>query len=146
MRILAILSLVLALVACTSSPTRSAGWIEPADAVKAANKDPAYGIRGKCVLPIKAIGNKDGYTFFNSEHDYRDQTALTVAMSDRTAQKVAERLNVPLIELKGRRIVVLGTAKRVRIDFLDDAGRATGKYYYQTHVDVGSATQIEFAE
>jgi hypothetical protein len=35
-----------------------------------------------------------------------------------------------------------GLARRVRIDFTDDAGKPTGKYYYQVHVVVMDARQI----
>ena len=44
--------------------------------------------------------------------------------------------------LKGKRILVSGTARTVRIDFLTD-NRPTGKYYYQTHVRVDHASQIK---
>ena len=134
----------LLLVACNTVPTNSNGWIEPAEAVRAANDDPALGIRGHFVLTVRAVGSQGDRTFLNSEKDYRDQTNLTISMRTAMAHKVAERLGVTLDQLKNRRIVVLGHARRVRIGLFDE-GRPTGKYYYQTHVWVDSPTQVEFA-
>jgi hypothetical protein len=144
MRIFSILTLTLAVAACSSAPIQSAGVLEAADAVKAVEEAPSEGVRGQFVLTVKAIGSTDARTFFNSELDYRDQTNLTVAMSKQMAQQVEKRLNVPLMDIKNRRIIVSGVAKRVRVIILLENGQATGKYYYQTHVKVDQATQLEF--
>ncbi len=69
----------------------SNGWIDPADAVRAANEEPVNGIRGHFVLTVRAIGHEGDRTFFNSEEDYRHQTSLTIAMLTPTADKVAQR-------------------------------------------------------
>ena len=137
--------LALALTACSSVQHGPRGWIEPAEAVRAANDDPGYGVRGRFVMVVKAIGHDRGRTYLNSERDYRHQTCLTVAMNDAVARSLALRLGVAEPELRNRRIVVQGTARRVRIDLLDDRGKRTGLHYFQTHVVVDSPTQVEFA-
>lgn len=48
--------LAAALAGYGSVPERCAGWIEPVEAVRAANDDPVFGIRGRFVLTVHAIG------------------------------------------------------------------------------------------
>ncbi|HET8899288.1 MAG TPA: hypothetical protein VFN09_11005 [Rhodanobacteraceae bacterium] len=115
------------------------------DAIRAANNDPAHGVRGHFVLTVKAIGSQGGWTYLNSEKDYRDQRCLTIRIPTAMVPRLEKRLAVDLQEIKGRRIVVLGVAKRTRIDFID-GDRRTGRYYYQTHVQADSPTQFEFAD
>ncbi len=145
MRVLAMIAMVILISACTTAPTTSKGWIEPIDAIRAANEDPAYGIRGEFIITVKALDSYPERSFLNSERDYRDQRNLTVRMPTSMVPKLEKRLGVKFQELKNRRLLVLGVAKRVRIDFIDD-GRPTGKYYYQTQVQVDSPTQIRFVE
>ncbi|MBO9715627.1 MAG: hypothetical protein J7507_02190 [Pseudoxanthomonas sp.] len=145
MRFLTLLVIAISLSACSSVPANERGWIEPVDAVRAANDDPAYGVRGDFVLTVKALASYPERSFLNSETDYRDQRNLTVRMPTSIVPELEQRLGVRFADLKNRRIVVTGLAKRARIDFLED-GRPSGKYYYQTHVRVDSPTQVRFAE
>ncbi|WP_407352514.1 hypothetical protein [Luteimonas sp. R10] len=145
MRLLIALAMAAMLAACSTVPRNTQGWIEPVDAVRAANDDPLNGVRGHFVLTVKALNSYSDRTFLNSERDYRDQRNLTVKMPTSMVPSLEQRLGVGLQGLKNRRLVVLGVAKRVRIDFLAD-GRPTGKYYYQTHVQVDSPTQVSFAD
>lgn len=129
--------------ACAQRNAR--GWIEPMEAIREANEDPLHGMRGHFVMTVKAMGSQREHTFLNSERDYRDQRNLTVAMKSSLIPDIERRLGVSIKELKGRRIVVQGVARRVRIGFFDDKGRPTGLYYFQTQVHITSATQVEFA-
>jgi len=138
--------LAMCLSGCASVERNDRGWIEPTEAIRAANEDPQHGVRGHFVMTVKAIGGEHEWVFLNSERDYRDQRNLTIKMRKSLVPKVERRLGVPFDELKNRRIVVQGTARRVRILFLNDAGRPSGKYYFQTHVAVTSETQIDFAK
>jgi hypothetical protein len=145
MRALAFIATTLLICACSTVPTNSRGWIEPVDAIRAANDDPRNGVRGEFIITVRALNNYPEQSFLNSEKDYRDQRNLTIRMPTSIIPKLEERLGVKFQDLKNRRLVVLGVAKRNRIDFIAD-GKPTGKYYYQTHVQVDSATQIMFAE
>ncbi len=80
--------------------------------------------------------------FLNSEVDYRDQRNLTVAVAPTAVAALQARLGGdPRVALKGRDIVVTGSAMRIRIVFSAN-GQPTDKYYYQTHVRVSDADQI----
>jgi len=145
MRLLAAISIAIVICSCSTAPTNSQGWIEPVDAIRAANNDPIHGVRGEFIITVKALDTYPDRSFLNSELDYRDQRNLTIQMPTTIVPKLEQRLGVKFQELKNRRLVVLGAAKRVRIDFVHD-NRPTGKYYYQTHVRVDSPTQVKFAE
>jgi len=91
---------------------------------------------------VQATGSRDGFTYLNSELDYRDPRCLTIAIPKAVALKLQAQLGEdPLQALKGKHVVVNGTAKRVTVLFLKD-GKPTGKYYYQTHVTVTNPKQI----
>ena len=145
MRSLVLIAIALFICACSTVPTNSRGWIDPVDAIRAANDDPRHGVRGEFIITVKALDSYPERSFLNSEKDYRDQRNLTIRMPTSIVPKLEERLGVKFQGLKNRRLVVLGVAKRNRIDFVAD-GKPTGKYYYQTHVQVDSPTQIRFAE
>lgn len=145
MRLLMVCAIALLACACSSVPTDSKGWIEPVEAIRAANDDPAYGVRGEFIMTVKGFGADQKWSYLNSERDYRDQRALTIRMPTSIIPELEKRLGVKFKDLAGRRLVVLGTAMRVRIDFLQD-GKRTGAYYYQTHIKVDSATQVRLVE
>ncbi|AND69458.1 hypothetical protein ATSB10_20040 [Dyella thiooxydans] len=93
-------------------------------------------------MRVQATGAQGNGTFLNSEPDYRDQRNLTVALSPRAADQLWKRLGAdPLVALKGRNILVTGSAIRTKIYFFAD-GEMTDKYYYQTHVNVTDARQV----
>jgi len=144
-------------VACSSVQAEDSGnSITPAEAIARANNDPQYGVRGQFLMEVKAIGRSEGYSYLNSEVDYRDQRCLTIAMPDDVAEKLERKFGIPIKDLKGRKILIMGVAKRVRILFVPEgesinrftSRREIGKmqYYYQTQIRVSSPTQIEFAE
>lgn len=59
------------------------------------------------------------------------------------ASKLQERVGGdPIQRLYDKAILVKGAAVRTKILLLDDAGKPTGKYYYQTHVIVRDDEQI----
>lgn len=95
---------------------------------------------------MQATGSQDNFTYLNSELDYRDQRNLTIAISPGAARQLEAQLGAPpTVALKGKRILVNGVAVRTKIVFLAD-GKPTDKYYYQTHVRVTDATQIELLQ
>ncbi|HEX5305829.1 MAG TPA: hypothetical protein VFW82_07080 [Dyella sp.] len=138
--------LLVPLAGCATDPriTPDARWIDPSQAVQLAAAAAPRGVSGVFALTVQnAARPGPGPLYLNSERDYRDQRDLTVVVLPEAAKALAERLHDdPERELRGRRILVAGQARRVRIDFVAD-GRPTGKYYYQTHVVVTDAAQIQ---
>lgn len=133
----------LVITACASTPEPvAAEWIEPGQAVLLAAGAPRLGIKGQFVMTVKAIGSTRRL-HLNSEKDYRDPRNLSISVEPAAAAQLAERLGPsPRRALLGHRILVTGTARRTRIDFIAN-GRPSGKYYYQTHVGVTDASQIQ---
>lgn len=120
----------------------NSSWITPQQAVMSAAEAAPGGVDGTFAMTVRATGVRNGQTYLNSELDYRDQRNLTVAMSPQAARELAQQLGAPpSVGLRGEEILVRGTARRTRIHFFAN-GRATDKYYYQTHVDVTDADQI----
>lgn len=142
---LSILLLVVALiVGCATAPPKSDSthWIDPSQAVQLAAASPRLGVTGVFAMTVKATGKTDR-VHLNSELDYRDQRNLSIAVEPEAAKVFSAQLGAPAeVALKGARILVTGTAKRTRIVFFAD-GKPTDKYYYQTHVRVTNASQIE---
>jgi len=93
-------------------------------------------------MTVKATGKTDR-VHLNSERDYRDQRNLSIAIEADAAAALAAILGAPPERaLKGKQILVAGTARRAKIVFFAE-GRPTDKYYYQTHVVVTKASQIQ---
>lgn len=124
---------------------RDSGRMEgmpPMVAVLAAADAGNSGLPGIFGFIVAGTGSgDDGVVYLNSEEDYRDPRALTARMTGAAARAWRELHREDPQALKGRRITVVGYARRVRIDFTH-AGLPTGKYYYQTHVDVREPWQI----
>lgn len=120
------------------------GCLNPIEAVTFASYlGDRAGVAGEFALPIKAVGFEKERVFLNSETDYRDRNCLTVVLPMATAKAIAGSADPAAVRkhFEGRRVIVRGIAKQVRIDFTDN-GQPTGKYYYQVHLPVGSPNQI----
>lgn len=139
------ISLIIALAAgCASSPPKSNSphWIDPSQAVQLAAASPRLGVTGVFAMTVKATGKTDR-VHLNSELDYRDQRNLSIAVESAATEELAAQLgSSPEIALKGKQILVTGTARRTKIVFFAD-GKPTDLYYYQTHVVVTKASQIQ---
>lgn len=136
--------MLLALCACsTTSPAPGASqWVQPVQAVQLAAEAAPGTVPGRFALRVQATGTQDGFTYLNSELDYRDQRNLTIAVAPSAARQLERQFGShPLVALKGKRILVDGAAARTKIVFFDD-GKPTDKYYYQTHVRVTDPRQI----
>ena len=120
------------------------GWITPAEAVIAANEDPQRGISGTFVFTVKNTDITDHRLYLNSERDYRHQLALNVSMDAAQRDALQAQLGVPLERLVNRRLLVQGTARRTTIAFTTD-GKPSGKYYFQTQIQVSDPRQVRFA-
>jgi hypothetical protein len=120
------------------------GCINPIEAVTYASYlGEKAGVAGDFELTVRAIGSQNGTLFLNSEPDYRDRNCLTVALPERLLVRLFQTSDRAAIErrLLGKRIVVSGIARQVRID-LTEGGRPTGKYYYQVHIRVNEPRQM----
>lgn len=120
------------------------GCLNPVEAVTFASYlGTRAGVAGEFALPVKAIGLEAGRVFLNSESDYRDRNCLTVVLPLAVAKSLAGSAEPDALRkhFEGKRLIVRGVARQVRIDFTQD-GKPTGKYYYQVHLPVRSAAQV----
>lgn len=117
----------------------------PVEAVTLASQvAPKGGIAGRFAIQIKAVGEKGGRFYLNSEADYRDRNCLTVSLPPAVAQTLTGRADLASVRdhFVGKWIYVDGVAKRVTIVISAD-GKPTGLYYYQVHVAVSDPQQIQ---
>ena len=130
-------SMIVAAQAPRTSPLR----LSPAQAVMNAAEMPG-GIGGVFEMVVRATGRQGRFLYLNSEADYRDPRNLTIAIAPPEERALAERLGGPVETTILRKVVaVRGVAKKTRIDFTAD-GRPTGKYYFQTHLNLASARDL----
>jgi hypothetical protein len=119
----------------------------PIEAVTLASQvAPKGGIAGLFAIQIKAVGEKDGRFYLNSEADYRDRNCLTVSLPPAVAQALIGQADLSSVRERfvGKWIYVDGVAKRVTILIAAD-GKPTGMYYYQVHVTVNDPRQIRYS-
>lgn len=115
----------------------------PQEAVMRAADAAPGGVDGVFVLEVRATGRQGEWLYLNSETDYRDQRNLSVAVGPELAADLTRRFGQDAGGfLKGRRVAILGAARRVRIELTDPNGSPTGKYYYQTHVRLQGADRL----
>lgn len=120
------------------------GCLTPVEAVTYASQlGTRAGVSGRFELTVRAVGERDGMIYLNSETDYRDRNCLTIAVAKQLARRVfgSDALDPIRQRLIGRKIVVAGVARQVRIDFTVD-GQPTGKYYFQVHARAMSSRQF----
>lgn len=117
--------------------------ITPRQAIEmAADAAPAT-VPGKFVLTVRATGREDDRIFLNSETDYRDQRNLTIVIPPLVSAMIVKKFGTPPdVYFAGKKITVTGEARRVKIVFTC-SGLPTEKYYYQTHVELTDADDIE---
>ena len=142
--------LAVAVVAgCAQAPARE-HTMTALEAIEAASRVNGTGVNGRFVFEVKAVGTNGSDIFLNSERDYRDPRSLNVRMNPGVRDQLEARLGGKLDQvLIGRQVRVRGTAERVRIDIVSGP-TPTGKqfqvgsrHYYQTHVHVKQADQVE---
>jgi hypothetical protein len=142
-----ILSLVLigALSGCASTKDadKISEYISPIQAIEKAAEASPKGIRGFFELQVKATGKPKSVVYLNSELDYRDPRNISIALSPKVVESFISKYGeTPELLLKNKKIVVYGEARKVKISFGCNGKRNENQYYYQTHVRVGSSSQI----
>lgn len=133
---------LLLLASCASSdPKFTHLRLTPAPAVMNAAEMPA-GVSGVFEMVVRSTGREGGNLFLNSELDYRDPRNLTIVISPSMEQALQARLGAPVESAIAKRtIAVRGTARKIKILFVED-GHPSGKYYFQTHLTVGTARDL----
>lgn len=128
-----------------AAPPPVPGYIGNYEAVRAAQDDPARGISGIFPVTVQAIGSGEGRIYLNSERDYRHPLNITVTLDAGLRPELEKAFGLKLEHLQNRRLLVRGTARQTRIDFIDASGQPSGKYYYQTQISVSDPRQMRFA-
>ena len=141
-----VVSCALALAACKAVvPDLTYNYMAPWKAVELAALYTPDGIDGTFDLLVENTGVKDGYVFLNSESDFRDQRNLSIAIGPKAVQALTVTLKGPPQDtLRGKRVRVKGTAKRLQVYFVRD-GKPTEHFLYQTYVNVDDPAQIQVA-
>lgn len=147
-RLTALALLAVAGAVAPSTPSFAGGddaatspYISPYDAIWRAAADPVRGVKGTFKMAVKAWGTQDGIVYLNSEEDYRDQRSISIEILPDAQSGMTRKFGEPA-RLIGKTFLVAGTARRTKIIFAYK-GQTNGKYYYQTHVAVTDARQIE---
>jgi hypothetical protein len=95
-------------------------------------------------LQVRGIGTQNGFTYLNSEKDYRDQRNVSLEIPAEVLAQVEAKFGGPLAAFaRGKHLLVKGPTRRVTIWFFDDEGRRSDKYYFQTHLRVSDPAQIQ---
>lgn len=142
--VVSLILITLSLIGCQPSQTNTAPWFTPREAIEAAAEAAPEKVAGKFVATIQASGRDGNMFYLNTEKDYRDQRNLSFAVSPGAQQELVTRYG-PIFEdiLIGHELTISGYAERVTIWILDGHGQRTDLYYYQTHVNVFTLSQIE---
>ena len=108
----------------------------PAQAIAAAS---AKGeVAGVFEFEIGSTGASGFKVFLNSDADYRSPANLTIELHPEAINDVNKRIGGHAEDLlKGKRVRVKGTARRIPIP------RRDGTNYYQTRIEVDLGSQIE---
>jgi hypothetical protein len=126
-----------AMAAAASQP------MSPHEAIMAARDAAPRPVPGTFVMRVQATGRELGRVYLNSERDYRDRHNLSIAITPGAAAALKGRYGVsPQRFFAGKTVRVIGAVRRVRIDIFFNS-RPTGRYYFQTHVDVSTPDQIQ---
>lgn len=117
--------------------------LTPIEAVMKAADAAPRGVYGVFELRVSRAEQVGPNFFLNSEKDYRDQRNLSIRIDPRAMVALRTKHGDDLrTALMGKTIRVLGNARRVKVDFYS-YGKRTDKYYFQTHVPIADARQIE---
>ena len=112
--------------------------MSPAQAIAAAAASPKGEVQGSVEFVIASTGENGFNVYLNSETDYRDPTNFSAEMhSEATNAMTAKFGGHPVDTMKGKRIRVTGTVRRVSIPKRD------GGSYYQTRIEIDTPSQIE---
>lgn len=145
MKYLALLC-ALTLAACSSSPNTTTHndpqYSNTMDIIYAAAEARPGRVGGDYILPIRAAGSQGAVVFLNTEEDYRDPRAVTIALHPRLVQELTNRYGEsPETYFVGKAVRVRGEAQTVQIDFNCES-HSEQRYYYQTHIPIVDSRRL----
>ena len=141
-QILLIILVILLFTACAEKKTGKQMPISSTEAVSMAAASELSKVVGVFALTIQSSGNQKDMTYLNSELDYRDPQNLSIEFPAIVRGQLIEKYGThPIQFFKGKKILVEGEAKRIKI-YRIIRGIRTDKYYYQTHIRVNNSEQI----
>lgn len=124
-----------------STPQAARPELGPVDAILGAAENPE-GVNGIFRMEVRNAVRQGEWVYLSSEADPRDQRSLTVAIPAPVAAEIGQRYGGDIVEnIKWRKILVSGTAKRATI-WIFANGIRTESYYYQTQVLVTDPAQV----
>ncbi|MDA8621952.1 hypothetical protein N9L48_04815 [Psychrosphaera sp.] len=136
-----ILISTLFLGACSSTP--NVNIADTMNLIALTEENAPDGVKGIFKFQVKASGIRRGEVFLNTELDYRDRRAVTIAISPKIVSQLTDKYgSSPGTYFIDKTVEVTGEAKRVKI-YLIYKGLKTSKYYFQTHINVSSIEQIK---
>jgi hypothetical protein len=147
-RLAALLVAATQLGGCAASIQQSVPGTELSaiDAIMSANQ---AAVEGKSLpiatyaVTIRASGTQDGIVYLNSQLDYRDQRNISIDLLPKVQTEMVERFGRQYRkQLEGQAVLVRGQPQRVKIYFIT-YGEVTDKYYYQTHITLSSADELQ---
>ena len=110
----------------------------PAQAIAAASAAANGAVEGVFEFQISSTGASGFDVYLNSDADYRSPANLTIELHAGAINEINKRIGGHAEDLlKGKRVRVKGTARRVPIP------RRDGSNYYQTRINVDLGSQIE---
>lgn len=116
----------------------------PRDAIFLAADAAPRRVPGRFLFLVKASDRSGERVYLNSEKDYRDQRSLNIIIMPNAARDLTARHGqAPDRFFVGKQILVTGEAERAKIWFASANGIVSDKYYYQTHIVVRGADQIQ---
>ncbi len=142
---LSVLLVPLLILGCSHTPSAQYSDMRASEIIAYAAANPEKGVTGNFLFSIRAVGQAGNRVFLNLQDDYRDQRNISIVLMPEVQAQLAERGLAPET-LKGKQVMVRGTARRVRIAFNNDDGKPSGLYYYQTHLRLRSADDLKVVE
>jgi hypothetical protein len=123
---------------CAAPALAQSAAMTPAQAIAAASAAGNGAVEGVFEFEIASTGASGFDAYLNSDADYRSPANLSIELHTAAINDVKQRIGgYPQDLLKGKRVRVKGTARRVPIP------RRDGTTYYQTRIEVDLGSQIE---
>lgn len=136
-RTLIVFALASGLAACSAALT-------PPEVVQLSAEAEGQPVLVTMDLRVAQVGRDNGVLYINANEDYRDQRNVSLAVLPQ-AQNDFIAQHGPVENLIGRRLRARGWARRETIQFVHSR-RPTGLYYFQTHLFIHGADQVELLD